>query len=154
MKSARATFGVDKGNMGTAIVNGAVTFVALGRNLIDRRRGDVILLGQQGNWDMLSVVLEIDLLPLQRSQLGAFVDVHFGRLLPGRFSPATLPGLQRTQNQPADELAKGKSLKAGCTAPGQSTKTKRMPLKAAFFIDLHSSSMKPSFVDNSCVYCG
>lgn len=45
----------------------------------------MILLGQQGNWDMLSVVLEIDLFPLQRSQLGAFVDVHFGRLLPGRF---------------------------------------------------------------------
>lgn len=154
MKSAKATPSADKGNMGTAIVNGAVTFVALGRNLIDHRTEDQILLGLQGNLHTLPVLLKVDLLPLQGSQLGAFVDVHFGRLFPGRFSPATLPGLQRTQNEPADELAKEKSLKAGRTAPGQSTKAKRMPLKAAFFIDLHSSSMKPSFVDNSCVYCG
>ena len=154
MKSARATLGVDKGNMGTAIVNGAVTFVASGRNLIDYRTEDQILLGRQGNSDTLPVLLEIDLLPLQGSQLGAFVDVHFGRLLLGRFSPATLPGLQRTQNEPADELAKERSLKAGRTAPGQTTRAKRMLLKAASFIDLHSSSMKPSFVDNSCVYCG
>ena len=77
------------------------------------------------------------------------------RAAPSRaFFPATLPGLQRTQNQPADELAKKRSLKAGRTAPGQSTRAKRMPLKAASFIDLHSSSMKPSFVDNFCVYCG
>ena len=102
-------------------MNGAVAFVALGRNLIDRRTEDQILLSLQGNLHTFPVLLEIDLLPLQESQLGAFVDVHFGRLLPGRFSPATLPGLQRTQNQPADELAKGRSLKAGCTAPGQST---------------------------------
>ena len=128
--------------------------MALGRNLIDRRRGDVILLGQQGNWDMLPVVLEIDFFPPQGSQLGAFVYVHFGRLLPGRFSPAILPGLQRTQNQPAEELAKGRSPKAGRTAPGQSTRVKRMPLKAAFFIDVHSNSMRPSFVDNFCAYCG
>ena len=33
--------------------------------------------------------------------------------------------------------------------------TNQVPtLKAASFIDLHSSSMKPSFVDNFCVYCG
>lgn len=96
MKSARATLGAGKRNMGTAIVNGAVTFVASGQNLIDCRRGDVILLGRQGNSDTLPVLLEIDLLPLQGSQLGAFVDVHFGRLLLGRFFPATLPGLQRT----------------------------------------------------------
>lgn len=140
--------------MATAIVNGAVTFVTSGRNLIDRRTEDQILLGRQGNSDTLPVLLEINLLPLQGSQLGAFVDVHFGRLLPGHFFPAILPGLQRTQNQPADELAKERSLKAGRTAPGQSTRAKRMPLKSALFIDLHSSSMKPSFVDNSCVYCG
>lgn len=96
MKSAKATLGVDKGNMGTAIVNGAVTFVALGRNLIDHRTEDQILLGLQGNLHTLPVLLKVDLLPLQGSQLGAFVDVHFGRLFPGRFSPATLPGLQRT----------------------------------------------------------
>lgn len=36
----------------------------------------------------------------------------------------------------------------------QSTRAKRMLLKAASFIDLHSSSMKPSFVDKSCAYCG
>lgn len=154
MKSAKATLGVDKGNMGTAIVNGAVTFVASGRNLIDRRTEDQILLGQQGNSDTLPVLLEIDFLPLQGSQLGAFVDVHFEQLFPGRFSPATLPGLQRTQNEPADELAKGRSLRADRTVPGQSTRAKRMPLKAAPFVDLHSSSMIPSFVDNFCVYCG
>ena len=135
-------------------MNGAVTFVASGRNLIDRRTEEQIFLGRQGNSDTLPVLLEIDLLPLQGSQLGAFVDVHFGRLFPGRFSPATLPGLQRTQNQPADELAKKRSSKADRTAPGQSTRVKRMPLKAASFIDLYSSSMKPSFVDNFCVYCG
>lgn len=135
-------------------MNGAVRFAVSGRNLIDRRRGDVILLGRQGNWDMLLVVLEIDFLPLQGSQLGAFVDVHFGRLLLGEFSPAILPGLQRTQNQPADELAKKRSSKADRTAPGQSTRVKRIPLKAAPFVDLHSSSMRPSFVDNFCAYCG
>ena len=154
MKSARATLGVDKGNMGTAIVNGAVTFVASGRNLIDRRTEEQIFLGRQGNSDTLPVLLEVDLLPLQGSQLGAFVDVYFGRLLPGHFFPAILPGLQKTQNQLADELAKKRNLKAGRTVPGQSTRAKRIPLEAASFIDLHSSSMKPSFVDNYCVYCG
>jgi hypothetical protein len=85
MKSARATLGAGKGNMGTGIVNGAVIFVASGRNLIDRRTEDQILLGRQGNSDTLPVLLEIDLLPLQGSQLGAFVDVHFGRPFSGVF---------------------------------------------------------------------
>ena len=86
--------------------------------------------------------------------IGCVCGCSFRAALLGRFSPATLPGLQRTQNEPADELAKERSLKAGHTAPGQSTRAKRMLLTAASFIDLHSSSMKPSFVDKSCAYCG
>lgn len=36
------------------------------------------------------MVLEINFLPLQGSQFGKFVDVHFGRLLSGRFFPYNL----------------------------------------------------------------
>ena len=53
----------------------------------------MIILGQRGNSDMLPVASEVHFLPLQGRQVGAFVDVHFGQFLPGRFSPASRPGL-------------------------------------------------------------
>ena len=75
-----------------AVVNGEIPFSASCRNLIDRRTGDVIFLGQQGNAYVFCVMPLINLLSLLGGQFCAFVDVPFGRLLPGCFPPVTSPG--------------------------------------------------------------
>ena len=76
-----------------AVVNREIPFSASCRNLMDRRTGDVIFPGQQGNAYVFCVMPPINLLSLLGCQFCAFVDVPFGRLLPGRFSPVTSPGL-------------------------------------------------------------
>lgn len=45
----------------------------------------MIFLDRRDNSDMLPLVSEIYFLPMQRCQVGAFVDVHFGLSLQGVF---------------------------------------------------------------------
>ena len=67
-----------------AVVNREIPFSASCRNLIDRRTGDVIFLGQQSNAYVFCVIPPINLLSLLRYPFCAFVNVYLGRFLPGR----------------------------------------------------------------------